>query len=579
MSNRRDGVFLCLCGWLIYPALSMAADDAIFRDVSSQVGLDFIHFNGMSGQYYFPEMTGAGGALFDFDNDGDLDIYLVQGNMLGSAKSLKDAVFPVPSGPINDRLFRNDLIKAGKATGKLAFVDVTPQSGLLITGYGMGVITGDYNNDGWTDLYVTQYGSNHLLKNNGDGSFSDVTEKSRTGDQQWGTSAAFFDYDRDGWLDLYLSNYVDYSVEENKTCYAKNSRQDYCGPAAFTGLHDRLFHNLGNGEFEEVSDQLLVGYERGAGLGVITADFDQDGWIDIYVTNDGQANQMWINQKGKKFSNNALFAGTAVNNQGRAEASMGVAAGDFDRDGDPDLFITHLMGETNTLYNNQGQGLFEDRTLFYGLGGSSFPYTAFGTGWLDYDNDGWLDLLVLNGAVTELEPLANNNDPYPLHQPNQLFHNDAGRGFSEINYPADSPLRDSHVSRGAAFGDIDNDGDLDVLVFNNNGPARLLLNLVHKTQPWVGLRLTGTKSGRDMLGTEVFLTKDGKTQQWHRAGTDGSYCSANDPRVLFAYPDDPQGKSLLIRWPDGSQETRPLPPVSQYTEIRQTDDSHPATSN
>jgi hypothetical protein len=555
------------------PAIGAATDEAIFKDVTQQVGLDFIHFNGMSGQHYFPEMTGGGHALFDFDNDGDLDIYLVQGNMLGAGKTLEDALFPPVSAPITDRLFRNDLISNGEASGKLSFQDVTEQSGLQMTGYGMGVTSGDYNNDGWTDLYVTQYGNNHLLRNNGNGSFSDVTGESHSADDQWGTSAAFFDYDRDGWLDLYVANYVKFSIGDNKTCYAQSSRRDYCGPAAFEPLHDRLFHNLGNGKFEEVSDQLLVGYQPGASLGVITADFNQDGWIDIFVANDGQANQMWINQKGEKFINNALFAGTAVNIQGRAEASMGVDAGDFDRDGDADLFLTHLMGETNTLYSNEGRGLFEDRTLFYGLGSNSFPYTTFGTGWLDYDNDGWLDLLVLNGAVLELESLTNKNDPYPLHQPNQLFHNEAGKGFSEVDYAADSPLRDSYVSRGAAFGDVDNDGDLDVLVYNNNGPARLLLNIAKKTRPWMGLRLTGTNSRRDMLGTEIYLAENGKSQQWYRAGTDGSYCSANDPRVLLAYPDEPQGKSLLIRWPDGSQEPRALPPASQYTEIRQTDDS------
>ncbi len=574
MSSRRHGLFFCLCCWLLCPVLSTADNEAVFKDVAEEVGLIFVHFNGMSGQHYFPEMTGAGAALFDFDNDGDLDIYLLQGSMLGPGKTIEDALFPPAATPIVDRLFRNELISNGKSTGKLSFRDVTKQSGLLMTGYGMGVTTGDYNNDGWTDLYVTQYGSNHLLRNNGNGTFSDVTESSHTMDEQWGTSAAFLDYDRDGWLDLYVSNYVDFSVLKNNTCYAKSSRQDYCGPASFIALHDRLFHNLGGGEFEEVSDQLMMNYQAGAGLGVITADFNQDGWIDIYVANDGQANQMWINQKGKKFVNNALYAGTAVNIQGRAEASMGVDVGDFDRDGDPDLFITHLMGETNTLYSNEGRGLFEDRTLFYGLGSSSFPYTTFGTGWLDYDNDGWLDLLVLNGAVTELEPLANKKDPYPLHQPNQLFHNEAGKGFSEANYATSSPLKDSYVSRGAAFGDIDNDGDLDVLILNNNGPAQLLLNLVSKTRDWIGLRLTATKSRRDLPGTEIFLTQAGKKQQWFRTGTDGSYCSANDPRVLFTYPDHPQEKSLQIRWPDGSQETRPLPPASQYTEIRQTDGNY-----
>ena len=566
LSEIKPG--LCL---VLALSTQAAASPPVFKDVSAQVGINFIHFNGMSGQYYFPEMTGAGGALFDFDNDGDLDIYLLQGGMLGQGKTLKDALLPPPSIPLTDRLLRNELIGKNGKVGPLAFTDVTEQSGLQISGYGMGVISGDYNNDGWIDLYITQYGSNHLLKNNGDGSFSNVTAESKTGDDSWSTSAAFFDYDHDGWLDLYLTNYVDYSVESNKVCYAKSSRQDYCGPAAFTPLHDRLFHNLGNGQFEEVSDQLLVGYQPGAGLGVVTADLNQDGWVDIYVANDGQANQMWLNQRGEKFSNEALFAGTAVNHQGRAEASMGIDVGDFDRDGDPDLFMTHLMGETNTLYINQGGALFDDQTMQYGLGSSSFPYTAFATSWLDYNSDGWPDLMVFNGAVRALQPLLNSDDPYPLHQPNQLFHNNAGQGFSEISYAAGSALRDSHVSRGAAFGDVDNDGDRDVLVFNNNGPTRLLLNVAPKLRPWAGLRLTGGQVRRDMLGSEVTLMQDDKPLQWLRAGSDGSYCSANDPRILFAYPDQPLNKSLLIRWPDGTVERRPLPAALQYTEIRQTD--------
>ncbi len=566
MRKCQREIFICLACCLLWSPAG-ATEDRLFRDISAISGLKFIHFNGMSGKHYFPEMTGAGAALFDFDNDGDLDIYLVQGGMLPAGRPLKEALFPATTTPIIDRLYRNELITEGHSGGKLSFVDVTEESGIQMDGYGMGVAAGDYNNDGMTDLYVTQYGNNHMLRNNGDGSFSDVTLETHTNDGQWGTSAAFLDYDRDGWLDLYVSNYVDFSIDENKTCYARSSRADYCGPSAFTPLHDRLFHNLGNGNFEEVSEQVLVAYQPGASLGVIAADFNQDGWTDIYVTNDGQANQMWMNHEGVKFSNTALYAGTAVNIQGRAEASMGVAVGDFDRDGDPDLFMTHLMGETNTLYSNEGNGLFEDRTLYYGLSNTSFPFTSFGVGWLDFDADGWLDLLVLNGAVKDLEVLADKNDPYPLHQPNQIFHNEAGKGFSEVNYSSSSPLRGSYVSRGAAFGDIDNDGDLDVLILNNNGPARLLENQLARTKPWMGLHLTGAVAGRNLLGTEVYLVHAGKNQQWYRSGSDGSYCSANDPRVLLTYPDNPQGYSLLIRWPDGSEEVRSLPPASQYTEI------------
>jgi len=535
----------------------------LFEDVTKAVGLDFVHFNGMTGKLYFPEMTGAGGALFDYDNDGDLDLYLVQGSLLGKNDRLSDMLFPPRATPPIDRLYRNDWIKNDQLSGKLSFVDVTEASGIRMAGYGMGVTVADYNNDGWSDLYITQYGTNHLLKNNGDGSFSDVTAQAGVGDRDWGTSAAFFDYDRDGWLDLYVVNYVDYAVDDPKSCYANNSRQDYCGPAGFTPQHDRLFHNLGNGAFEEVSDRLLKNYQPGAGLGVVTADFNADGWSDIYVANDGQANQFWINQGGRHFVEDALFSGIAVNLQGRAEASMGVTVGDYDRDGDPDLFMTHLMGESNTLYNNLGDGLFEDQTLQQGLSSRSVPYTAFGTGWIDYDNDGWLDLLALNGAVHTDESQALQGDPYPLHQPNQFFRNQQGKGFVE-QVASSSPLLLSEVSRGAAFGDIDNDGDQDVVIFNNNGPARLLLNPLGQDRPWSGLILKGTSAKRHMLGAEVTLLAGEKSLLWLKSGTDGSYCSGNDPRLLFAYPDDPKSMKLRIRWPSGVSETHPLPISGRY---------------
>jgi len=513
-------------------------------------------------------MTGQGGALFDYDNDGDLDVYLVQGAMLGD-KPLAAASFPPPEPIPRDRLLRNDLRPGADGRPQLRFTDVTEASGLNMTGYGMGVATGDFDNDGWVDLYVTQYGSNRLLRNQGDGRFIDVTDRSGTADSGWSTSAAFFDYDRDGWLDLYVVHYVDYLVSDPKTCFARSSQPDYCGPSGFVPQHDRLFHNLGNGRFEEVSDRLLRDYRPGPGLGVVSADFNGDGWADIYVANDGAANQLWINQQGRVFSDESLFAGTAFNRAGKAEASMGVDAGDFDNDGDQDLFMTHLMGESNTLYLNDGKALFEDLTARFGLATGSFPFTSFGTGWIDYDNDGWLDLLVLNGAV-QLQPEAMAaGDPYPLRQPNQLFHNEAGSRFREHEYEPDSPLRQQQVSRGAAFGDLDNDGDLDVLVFNNNGPVQLLRNEVGQSHHWIGLRLTDAAGRRDQLGALVDVeTADGSRRQ-RRAHSDASYCSANDPRVLVGLADQAGAVTLRVTWPDGTrQEIRDLQP-DRYHHIRQ----------
>jgi len=539
----------------------------IFTDIAKQSGLDFVHFNGMSGEYYFPEMTGQGGALIDFDNDGDLDIYLIQGTMLGKGKTMKDALFPIAENPPRDRLYRNDLTIKADGTRELHFTDVTEASGISGREFGMGVTVGDYDNDGWSDLYVTNYGPNRLWRNNGDGTFSEKTAEAGVADEQWGTSAAFFDYDGDGLLDLYTANYVDFDLDQNPACYGNSSRRDYCGPAAFTPQSDRLFRNLGNGSFADVTTKVLKGYTPGPGLGVSISDLDGNGHIDIYVANDGKPNQLWLNQGDGTFIEDALFTGTAVNRAGRAEASMGVDTADFDNDGDPDIFMTHLMGETNTLYVNMGDGLFEDKTIEFGLAAASMPFTAFGTAWFDYDNDGWLDLLILNGAVQVIESLAAKGDKYPLEQQNQLYHNVNGKGFEDRSAIAGKNFEQAEVSRGAAFGDIDNDGDTDVVIFNNNGPVRLLRNNIGQSANWLGLVLHDDKSGRNMPGARAVLKlKSGETL-WRRVRIDGSYCSANDPRLLFGLGKKEKIDSVEITWPDGKRKSWPAPQTGIYTRL------------
>ncbi len=521
----------------------------------------------MSGEYYFPEMTGQGGGFIDYDNDGDLDIYLIQGNMLGPGKTLKDAMYPPRDPNPRDRLFRNDLTVNTKGKRTLRFVDVTDKSKLNITDYGMGITAADFNNDGWTDLYITNYGPNRMLFNNGDGTFTDVTTQTGTGDDLWGSSAAAFDYDRDGWLDLYVANYVYFDLAKNKRCYAKSSRRDYCGPSAFPPQRDRFYRNKGNGTFEDVTNKVLVGYRPWAGLGVIAMDVNNDGWLDICVANDGHPNQLWINNKGKSFTDDALFAGTALNQDGRAEASMGIGVGDFDGDGDEDLFMTHLMGETNTLYINNGKGLFEDRTIAVGLSAASFPYTAFGTNWIDYDNDGWLDIFIASGAVRILENLAAAGDPYPIHQPNLVFRNENGKRFTDVTAIAGKDIVLSEVSRGAVFGDVDNDGDTDVMVCNNNGPTRLYRNNTGHRNKWLGLKLVVPGKKYIMPGTLVALKRKGKPTLWRRVRTSGSYCSSNDPRVLFGLGDDDAVDSVEITWPDGTKETWKKPVPMKYTTL------------
>jgi hypothetical protein len=501
-----------------------ACAEEVFVDAAKETGLDFVHVNGMTGGMYFPEMMGQGGALLDYDGDGDLDIYCVQGGKLG----------PGRPEPLRGRLYRNDSMR---------FVDVTEASGLGVGGYGMGAATGDFDNDGQIDLYLTAYGPNRMYRNNGDGTFSDVTERTGTGDPRWSVSATFFDLDRDGWLDLYVANYVDYSVEKNPTCFAPSSRRDYCGPADFPPLRHTLYRNRGDGTFEDVSVRSGVAGKPGPGLGVVAFDADRDGWTDLFVANDGAPSFLWMNQKDGTLREDGLLAGVAVNRRGQAEAGMGVDAGDFDADGDEDIFVTHLTGETNGLYVNDGTGLFEDRSTESGAALGSLPFTSFGTGWIDYDNDGWLDLFITSGAVRILEPLAQAGDPYPLSQTDQLYRNVGGK-LEEATPTAGAVFRKPGVGRGAAFGDVDNDGDTDVVAFYSNSPVRLLLNQVGNRRPWIGIR-GGT------LGTRVEVVRPGSPALWRRFHTDGSYASASDPRVLAGLGEKGEVSAVRIHTPGG----------------------------
>ncbi len=560
------------------PAGEAAAE--VFRDAGAEAGLDFVHFNGMSGELYFCEMVGPGGALFDYDGDGDLDVFLVQGHMLGAGKDVADALFPPRHPlPLTDRLYRNDLEVHADGSRTLRFTDVTAVSGLEPLGdggYGMGVTAADYDNDGWMDLYVTALGANRLLRNLGDGTFRDVTESAGAGDRRWSVSASFFDADNDGWLDLYVGNYVEYSLTTDKRCRAATGAPDYCGPQSYRPESDRLLRNRGGGAdgtvtFENVSARAGIERERGGALGVVAADFNLDGWMDVYVANDGAANQMWINQGDGTggtvtFANEALLGGSALNREGHPEAGMGVDAGDYDNDGDEDIFLAHLIQETNTLYRNTGRGQFEDMTVTAGLGTPSWEFTSFGTAFFDYDGDGWLDLLVLSGAVKHVEALVRAGDPHPLHQPNQLFRNLGDGRFAETTAAAGSVFALSEVSRGAAFGDLDNDGDADVLLANNAGPARVLLNR-SEGHHWLGMRFVGA-SGRDMLGAWVEVVRPAGSL-WRRVSTGGSYASASDPRVLVGLGTDPEAGEVRVQWPGGRRERFAVDGVDCYLTLRE----------
>ena len=544
--------------------LEPPAGVAWFTDRAEEVGIDFGHFNGASGELYVSEILGPGAAMFDFDDDGDLDVYIVQGRMLGSDGATDPAAALPEDHPSGDRLYRNDLVLHADGTRTLRFTDVTEGSGLVGGAYGMGVAAGDVDNDGRVDLYRTALGPNQLFRNAGDGTFIDVTDESGAGDPRWSVSASFVDFDRDGWLDLYVGNYLDHRPgAPQPECFTRTGERDYCGPSAFASVPDRLYRNRGDGTFVDVTGTAGVARELGPALGVAAFDADGDGWTDVYVANDGEPNQLWMNQGDGTFTNGALLAGAALNDSGRTEGSMGVDAGDFDGDGDDDLFMTHLTRETNTLYVNDGLGLFEDRTATIGLGAPSLAYTGFGTAWLDFDNDGWLDLLAVNGAVQASHQRfamrgrgssARAGEPRPLDQPNQLFRNLGNGRFDDVTRRAGPVFELSEVSRGAAFGDVDNDGDVDVLVANNDGRARLLINEVGNRNRWIGLRLVGGPGRRDMPGARVGVFRDDGPPLWRRARADGSYASANDPRVLVGLGQAAAVRRVRVVWPSGREE-------------------------
>ena len=567
--NRRDFVRLGAAA-AFERRLTLAAPsktvEEIFTDRAKEAGIDFVHFNGASGFHYYPETMGSGVALFDYDNDGDLDIFLVQGAMLGSDAS---QTLYAPQLPLRGRLYRNDSVHNLDGTCTLKFVDVTEQCGIRAEGYGMGVAAADFNNDGWVDLYITNFGHNQMWRNNGDGTFTDVTAESGTDVPGWSICASFFDYDRDGWLDLFVANYLDFRFTNLPKCLSPSGAPDYCSPLAFNPLPNRLFRNRRDGTFEDVTARSGLGSEFSASMGAICADINGDGWPDIFISDDLRPNQLWINQHDGTFKNEALIAGCAVDSDGASQSSMGADAGDLLGHGVEDLVVATIGGQHTDLFANDGKGWFEDLSYKSGLAFATRRYTGFSIGMLDYDNDGWLDLFVVNGAVRTIEDEARKGSRYPYAEPNLLLHNNGNGRFEDVSSNAGSAFSSFQVGRGAAFGDIDNDGGIDVVVVNNSGPARLLMNNVGRRKPWIGLRMVGDKYRRDMLGTRVAVFRRGASPLWRRVHTDGSYCSSSDPRIVFGLGDAPEITKVQAHWVSGRVEEWTGLPLGRYTTLRE----------
>ena len=525
----------------------------IFVDVAQEIGLEFEHQNGMSGEQYLPEIMGGGGALLDYDNDGDLDLFVVQGSTHFGPKRAE----PV----LSDRLYENLWIEGGSPSGRLHFRDVTDTSGIQSTGYGMGAIAADFDLDGKTDLYVLNLGPNRLLRNLGNGRFEDLTEASGAGGSDWSVAAATFTRQDQATkeitgLDLYVVNYVDFRFYRHKRCPHQTSKLDYCGPLNFPAAADRWLAWAGGWKFRLQPPAVK---NPGRGLGVFAADLNDDQAIDLFVANDQMPNQLLL-RTGERFIDEALLSGLALNAEGREEASMGVDAQDFDGDGDRDLVVTHLHEETNTLYLNEGNGLFRDVTNVSGIGPISLPRTGFGVAYLDYDNDGWLDLAIANGAINTVDASSEHSD-FPLDEPHQLLHNVAGgalgRRFEDVSDLAGDGLTRRSVGRGLARGDLDNDGDPDLVLFSNNGPLRVLENVTGATgRDWIGLASDPPSHLRGLIAT----VKGAGLARVRYSNREGSYATSHDPRVLVGLGDGSKAESLevMLQWPNRKPKTLQL---------------------
>ena len=508
-----------------------------FTDVTAQAGIHFKHNSGAFGKKYLPETIGAGCAFIDYDNDGWQDILLVNSMNWPEQKGAKSFL----------ALYHNN--KDG------TFTNVTGQAGLAVEMYGIGVAVGDYDNDGNDDIYITCVGPNHLFRNRGGGKFADVTARAGVGDPGFSTSAVWFDYDNDGKVDLFVGNYVDWSVEKDIYCSLDNKNKSYCTPQSYKGQSATLYHNRGNGTFENVTQKAGVEDPTGKTLGIALLDYDSDGWLDLFVANDTEPNKLYHNNKNGTFTDEGIAAGVAFSAAGTARAGMGVDAADYDGSGRPSVIIGNFTNESMALYHNDGSGLFTDEAATSGIGKLSAQSLTFATFFFDYDLDGLLDVFAANGHVSDDIAVVQPNVKYA--QPPHVFHNKGKKKFEEVTAKLGKAMQRAIVGRGAAYGDFDNDGDLDLLITSNNGPVRLLRNDNANQNDLLRVKLVGSKANRDGIGATVTVktSKGAKEQQMVRTGS--SYASQSELPLVFGLgtPDQNVTLTVDVSWPGGGKDS------------------------
>jgi enediyne biosynthesis protein E4 len=558
MMTRRELIRtfgIAVAGSVLRPTLArcvipQVVPKPLFVEVPSSASrITWHHVNGRSADYYLPETTGAGCAFLDFDNDGWMDVYLVNSGKCD---------FFTPSEPLRNALYRNN--RDG------TFTDVTDKAGVPGNGYGMGVAVGDYNGDGWPDLYVTQYGRSILYRNNGDGTFNDVTEKAGVAAPGWASSAVWFDYDNDGRLDLFVCRFVNFDKSKNKFCgNARTGERYYCVPTAYEPAESWLFHNNGDGTFTDVSQTSGIGKVLGKAWGVVATDVNNDGWMDLFVANDTMPNFLFVNQGQGRFHEMGLQAGVAYSQDGRARSGMGVDSADFDQDGWQDLFVTNVDQEMYSLYRNARDLTFDDLAGPTGLGRATRLMSGWGLKFFDYDNDGNLDLMIANGHPDDR--IEEHSSHVTYKEPFLLFHNDGGK-LANVSASAGPAFLQDFAGRGLAVGDFDNDGALDVLVAINNGPPVLLKNMAAADNHWLGLRLVGRKSNPDAIGAKIIWQAGDLKRSRLKIGG-GSYLSSHDPREVLGIGKRPKIDRLEIHWPRPSEhvETFTDLPIDRYITI------------